>query len=149
MTSAADLFALQEVDLLRDARRSIIADVELRLGENEAVNAAREAVTDAEADVERVRREQKDLENDLADLDAKMQPLETRLYDGSVRNAKELSDMQKEFESMKARRGVMDDQGLAVIERLEEAQNVLRSAQDTLRNAEAYWKAEQQQLLAD
>jgi hypothetical protein len=33
MTSAADLFALQEIDLLIDARRAIIADIDARLGE--------------------------------------------------------------------------------------------------------------------
>jgi predicted nucleic acid-binding Zn-ribbon protein len=149
MTSAADLYALQEVDLLRDARRSIIADVDLRLGETEALTAAREAVTNAEGEVERVRREQRDLENELADLDAKMRSLETRLYDGSVRNAKELSDMQKEFELLKAKRGKLDDDGLTVIETMEAAQNALKAAQAAARDAEAYWQAEQEQLLAD
>src|SRR4051794_31979909 len=102
MTSAADLFALQEVDLRRDARRSIIADAELRSGESEQLAAAREAVTNAEGEVERLRQEQRDLENQMQDLDAKIGPLETRLYDGSVRNPKELSDMQKELDIFKA-----------------------------------------------
>ena len=84
MTSAADLFALQEVDLRRDARLSIIADVDLRLGETEALTAAREAVVSAQGQVESLRQEQKDLETQITDLDAKILPLETRLYDGSV-----------------------------------------------------------------
>ena len=109
MTSAADLFALQEIDLRRDAKRALIADVEARLGETDELIEAREAVGDAQAGLDRLKKRQRDLDNELTDLDAKMRPLETRLYDGSVRNPKELSDMQKEFESLKKRRGELDD----------------------------------------
>jgi predicted nucleic acid-binding Zn-ribbon protein len=148
MTSAADLFALQEVDLKRDARRSLIADVDARLGETEELIAAREAVVSAEGLVESLRQQQKDLETQVIDLDAKMTPLETRLYDGSVRNPKELSDMQKELDIFKAQRSVLDDAGLSLIEQMEKAQNNLRGAQEDVEDSEKYWAAEQEELKA-
>jgi predicted nucleic acid-binding Zn-ribbon protein len=143
MTSAADLFALQEIDLRRDARRALIADAEARLGETDELIEAREAVGDAEAALQRLQRRQKDLDAELADLDAKMRPLEKRLYDGSVRNPKELSDMQREFESFKRRRGELDDAGLAMIESYDRAEKALREAQDDYRQAEERWRKDQ------
>lgn len=148
MTSAADLFALQEVDLRRDARHSIIADVDLRLGESEALNAAREAVISAQGQVESLRQEQKDLETQITDLDAKIVPLETRLYDGSVRNPKELSDMQKELDIFKAQRGKLDDSGLVLMDQVEKAQANFAGAQEDAEESEQYWAAEQEELKA-
>src|SRR6266480_4124416 len=116
MTSAADLFALQEIDLRRDARRALIADIEARLVETEELIDARGSVASAEAALTDVRRQQADIETQLDDLDAKIQPLEKRLYDGSVRNPKELTDLQREVDSLKARRSKLDDEGLALLE---------------------------------
>ena len=62
MTSAADLFALQEIDLRRDAKRALIADVEARLGETDELVEAREAVADAQAGLDRLKKRQRDLE---------------------------------------------------------------------------------------
>src|SRR5688572_14965444 len=105
MTSASDLFALQELDLQCDTRRALIADIESRLGETEELIAAREDARIAEEDLEGLRRRQRELDGRVQDLDAKMRPLETKLYDGSVRNPKELGDMQKELNSFKTQRG--------------------------------------------
>ena len=148
MTSAADLYALQEIDLQRDARRALIADVEARLGETEELIEAREAVGDAQAAVERLRKRARDLDDELADLDAKMRPLETRLYNGSVRNPKELSDMQRELQNLKARRSKLDDDGLALIEAQERAQKTLVEAQTEAREAELRWRDGQEALRA-
>ena len=149
MTSAADLFALQEVDLKRDARHSIIADIEARLGITEELEAAREAVVGAEGLVEKLRQEQKDVDTQVTDLDAKIGPLETRLYDGSVRNPKELSDMQKELEIFKAQRSTLEDADLALIEQMDKAQKNLQGCKEDLEDAEAYWLAEQESLEAN
>jgi uncharacterized protein len=148
MTSAADLFALQEIDLRRDARRAVIADIEARLGETDDLIEARESVGDAEAALDRLKKRQRELDDELTDLDAKIRPLETRLYDGSVRNPKELSDMQKEFESLKKRRGTLDDAGLAMIESNERAARAFKEAQDEYKQAETAWRKEQAQLNA-
>ena len=146
MTSAADLFALQEIDLRRDARRAVIADIESRLEEPEAVRAAREAVEDTEGDLKGLQRLQRSFDAKLADLDAKIKPLETRMYDGSVRNPKELTDMQKELDHFRAQRGKLDDEGLELIEAVEEMTKLLKQQQTALSTAEADWQQEQRDL---
>jgi hypothetical protein len=146
MTSVADLFALQEIDLRRDARRAVIADIESRLEEPEAVRAAREAVEDTEGDLKGLQRLQRSFDAKLADLDAKIKPLETRMYDGSVRNPKELTDMQKELDHFRAQRGKLDDEGLELIEAVEETTRLLKQQQTALSTAEADWQQEQRDL---
>jgi len=146
MTSAADLFALQEIDLKRDTRRALIADIESRLGETEELLAARERLVEATSEVERLRRQQRELEDATADLDSRIQPMETKLYGGSVRNPKELSDLQKEVESFKARRGKLDDEELALLDTLEAAHAAFNEARADLERIEAEWQQDQEDL---
>jgi predicted nucleic acid-binding Zn-ribbon protein len=149
MTSAADLFALQELDLRRDARRAVIADLESRLGETDELIEAREAVEDADAAAQRLQRRQKELETQLQDLDAKIGPIEKRLYDGSVRNPKELTDLQRELNHLKSQRGKLDDQGLELLEAIERGTRAAAEARDELKRTEAEWQADQKSMTAD
>jgi predicted nucleic acid-binding Zn-ribbon protein len=143
MTSASDLYALQEIDLQRDARRAIVADVEARLGETDVLAEARETAEDSVAALERLRRRQREFEAELQDLDAKIKPMETRLYDGSVRNPKELTDLQKELNSFKERRDKLDEQGIALIESVDASTRSLETAQDEVKRLEAEWREDQ------
>jgi predicted nucleic acid-binding Zn-ribbon protein len=148
MTSAADLLALQEIDLRRDTRRALIADIEARLGETEEMIAAREQVAAAEADVEKLQAQQRLLEDTSSDLDAKIQPLEKKLYDGSIRNPKELTDLQRELQSLRARRSSLDDEGLKLMESLEGASAAAAEAERRLEETTVSWQAEQADLVA-
>jgi predicted nucleic acid-binding Zn-ribbon protein len=149
MTSASDLLALQDIDLRRDSRRALIADIDSRLGETEAVLDARAAVNEAESELDTLRRRQRDLDAQLADLDAKIGPLDTKLYGGSIRNPKELSDLQKEVEMLKGRRSAFDDDGLTLLEAVEAATALLSQRREDLDQAEAEWKADQANLKID
>jgi uncharacterized protein len=140
MTSAADLFGLQEIDLTRDSRRALIADIESRLGESEDLIAARDLAETAEAEVEAIRRQQREVESELQDLDAKIAPVEKKLYDGSVRNPKELTDLQKEDNLLKQHRGALDDRGLELLERFEAASASVEAAKLRLSELEQAWR---------
>ncbi|HLF71042.1 MAG TPA: C4-type zinc ribbon domain-containing protein [Dehalococcoidia bacterium] len=149
MTSSADLLALQEIDLRRDSRRALIADVDARLGETEELIAAREGIEDAEAAVQRLRRRQKEVDDLAEDLDAKARPLEKKLYDGSVRNPKDLGGMQHELDSFKKQRGKLDDEGLSLMEAMEAANAALAGAKSEYEKIEAAWRADQAALQAN
>lgn len=146
MTSATELFALQEIDARRDGRRAVIADVEARLGETEELRAARQAVEDAERELKDLQAMQRTLEGRLEDLDAKIKPLETKMYDGSVRNPKELTDMQRELAHLKEQRSELDDDGLEIIDAVEAASKRLEQRREALRSTEAAWQENQKEL---
>jgi predicted nucleic acid-binding Zn-ribbon protein len=143
MTTTADLYGLQEVDLRRDARRALIADIESRLAETDELIEAREEAADAEAQADRLRKDQRELEAQIQALDAKVGPLEHKLYSGEVRNPKELSDLQKELEMFKAQRRKMDDEALGGLEVIEVATAGAREAKDEANRIEAAWIASQ------
>jgi predicted nucleic acid-binding Zn-ribbon protein len=149
MTTPADLYGLQEVDLRHDARRALIADIESRLVETAELLDAREEAADAEAQADRLRKEQRELEAQLQALDAKLGPLETKLYGGEIRNPKELSDLQHEFELFKAQRSKLDDEALAGLEVVEVATVSAREAQEDANRIEAAWIAGQETLRKD
>lgn len=148
MTSASDLYALQEIDLQRDARRAMIADIDARMGETDELYEARETVEDSVAALERLRRRQREFEAQMQDLDAKIKPMETRLYDGSIRNPKELTDLQKELDSFKDRRNKLDEQGIALMDSVDAASKSLAAARAEAERVEKAWKEDQQQLTA-
>ncbi len=64
------------------------------------------------------------------DLDAKIKPLEIKLYDGSVRNPKELTDLQKELDHYKAQRDKLDEQGIALMDSVQSGNQSTRRRQD-------------------
>jgi len=142
LTSAADLFGLQEIDIARENRRSLIADIDSRLGEPEELIAAREEAESARAELEAIRREQRDLETQVQDLDARIGPMDTKLYSGQIRNPKELSSLQHEIDFLKEQRGALDESGLAVLDRMEATSSRLQSAQERARLLDAEWKAD-------
>jgi hypothetical protein len=148
MTSAVDLFALQEIDLQRDARRAIVADVDSRLGNSEEIYEVRETIEDSLAALDRLRKRQREAEAQLQDLDAKITPLETRLYDGSVRNPKELTDLQRELDSFKERRSKLDEQGIVLMDSVESASKALETGRADLARLEAEWAEDQDRLRA-
>jgi predicted nucleic acid-binding Zn-ribbon protein len=148
MTSAADLFGLQEIDLSRDSRRALIADIESRLDEPEELVAARELLQTAEGALLEAERNQRALEAESQDLDAKIAPLEKKLYDGSIRNPKELTDLQKDIEALKQRRRQLDERGLELIDQVEQAAAALEAARRRLAEAEQAWRHEVADLLA-
>jgi predicted nucleic acid-binding Zn-ribbon protein len=148
MTSAADLYGLQEIDLTRDSRRALVADIESRLGEPEDLIAARDLVQTAEADLDSLRRRQRDLESRVQDIEAKIAPLEKKLYDGSVRNPKELTDLQKEDELLKQQRRQLDDQDLELMDAIDEAAKALEAAKTRAAELEQAWRQDVADLTA-
>ena len=147
MTSITELYALQEVDLALDAARAGLADVQSRLGEAEAVAEAERAVQERREALRAAEQGFREREWETDELRRKIAPLERRLYEGSVRNPKELEDLQLDVESLKRQRGEREDQALAAMEALDQAQQALDEAQRTLQELTDAHQAEQRELL--
>jgi predicted nucleic acid-binding Zn-ribbon protein len=116
------LLELQELDLSiarLEARRA-----ELEGGED--LRAARTRVAEAESRVGELRlaldsvdNEQTRLENDIDSIQRKIDAERTRLYDGSVANAKELQSIEAEVVSLRGRKSRMEDELIEQMERRE------------------------------
>lgn len=118
------LLELQELDLSIDRLRSQVALLESQRDVREARARLVEVETrlgELRLSLDAVAREQRSLEGDVDSLDRKIRAEETRLYDGSVANAKELQSIGAEVENLQNRKARFEDQ---LIERMEEREQL-------------------------
>lgn len=146
MSQVAEIRTLQELDDEAAAYRAALEDVERRLQGNEALNEARRTFAVVEGDAANLRKDQRRIDSQVEALTARILPEEKRLYDGSVKNPKELSSIQHELELLKEQRSKAEDGLLEVLGRLEIADREYKVAQRTVLQLEAVWDAEQQGL---
>lgn len=146
MTSIAELYALQELDLALEADRATLTDVESRLGEQEELVEARRTAAEQEAALRAAEKEFKEREWNTDELQKKIEPLERRLYEGRIANPKELEDLQQEVDSLKRRHSELEDQALEAMEGLEEAQRAVAEAERRLQQITDDSAAEQAEL---
>ena len=79
----------------------------------------------------------------------KIAQIEGQLYGGKITNPKELSGLQHEVSTMKARSDHLENTTLETIDRVEEAEGIVATATDDLKKLEKDWQQQQQQLSDD
>ena len=113
----ADLWALQEIDSALDSRRGSLDDARASLEPPEEIEITRALSDETAQALGAARSVQKDLEVEADDLRAKIGAVDAKLYGGTVRNPKELSDLQADVESLKRHLGEIEDRGEALHDR--------------------------------
>ena len=146
MPSLSELWGLQEIDSALDTRRASLDDARLRLGESEEVVALRARVEELRAALRAAQSAQKDVELEADDLKSKITPAEEKLYGGTVRNPRELSDIQADIAQLKQHLSAVEDRDLAALAASEAADNELAAAVAELETMEAAWREEQAEL---
>lgn len=146
MPQVADLASLQEYDDILAGLAAELEEARADLEDDEALQAAQTAATEADERCASLEREQRRLEGEIDGLVARVEREEKRLYDGSVRLPKELEGIQKEVASLRSRLSDVEDTELALLDRLEEAEGARDSARDALAREEAASKEKQERL---
>jgi hypothetical protein len=146
LPQVTDIRTLQEIDDEAATLRAALEDVERRLRGSEELNGARRQAAAIETELADVRRAQRRIEGEVAGLTARIEPEEKRLYDGSVRNPKELTNIQHELDNLKQGRAALEDQLLEVLTNLDRIEREHAAAQHTLRQEEARWEKDQGDL---
>jgi len=146
MTRVANLYALQEIDSALDACKASLVDVESRLGEADELVEVRQRALERQEALREVEKQQREQEWQIDDLRQKIEPLEKKLYGGTIRNPKELADLQQDVESLRRRQRGLEDRDLEIMVAVEEAQKEANEAQRALSETEEAWNAEQERL---
>lgn len=146
MSKVSELHVLQEIDLELDGERAELAEVEAQFGETEELVALRAEVEEKHQGLADIRKRLKDAEWQVQEVAEKVEPLDKKLYGGTVRNPKELADIQEDVNALMARKRKLEDSELEVMAELEEAENHIRSSRSDLNGAESAWQAEQTRL---
>jgi predicted nucleic acid-binding Zn-ribbon protein len=146
MPIAADLYALQELDRAIDACERGLEQTRAAFGDSEEAAEARAAVLEAEVRQHAAQVQARALETQRGDLQLKIQPVETKLYDGSVTIPKELQSLQEDLEMLRRQARALEDQQLAAMEELETTNATLAAARERAAQIEAEWTAGQGDL---
>lgn len=133
MTSQAEaLYHLQTIDLdmLRTHKR--LKTIDKEMSNDATIAQAKQHVEGAEDALSPVRTKMRDTELELQTNTEKANNAETRLYDGSVTNTKEMQDLQQEVESLKKRNTTLEERLLEQMEQLEQKEQALQARKDEL-----------------
>src|SRR5438105_15428833 len=149
MTTAPDVLALQETDQELDRARARLTDVEGQMGESEELIAARQVVAEKQEVLTQLRSRLHDAEWSVDDARGKATEVEGKLYGGTIRNPKELSDLNTEFALLKAQVAKREDTLLGLLVEIEEGEAQLDNAQSSLAERDAIWQRDQASFLEE
>lgn len=149
MTVVTELFDLQVIDLALDRARVRLEEIKEGKQESEELIEARQARLEKEAVLATFRERQKDIEWEVDEVRAKASEMETKLYGGSVRNPKELSDLDADVRSLKGQASKREDTLLALMEEAEAAESEFRAADTACSQMEAAWQANREELVRE
>lgn len=147
MDPAAQLHRLQQLENEEQDVRNRLKRIEEALGETPALRRARRRAEETARTVRKLNTKQKDLELQADTLKQKISRSEERLYSGSIRNPKELSDRQAEVASLKRRLDQTEERLLETMIAREEAVEAEAKARESRAQAEAEWGADQGDLV--
>ena len=146
MSVAKQLYQLQEIDLELEANEQALRQIASQLGESQAVVKARTKLASENQRLEELKRQQHSLEWEIDDLVNKLAPAQERLYGGSIKNPKELTNLQHEVEGLKSKREQLENKALEVMEQVELTEASVATLSNESKRLEAEWQSQQQQL---
>ena len=149
MVNAADLYTLQEFDLAVDMRKIRLADIEAQLTETEELLSARAAFQEVGEKLRELSATQKELEWETGEIRAKAAVIDKKLYGGTVRQAKELEDLQKDLEALRRHAGAEEDKLLEIMEEVDATHRIWEKAKADLSATQEQWEREQAELISE
>lgn len=147
MSAALGLLRLQHVDSRIDQLESELGRIRSQLEDNLVETAARQAVVAAETEQREAEVGRMAAEQQAKSQRGKLQQAESALYGGSVRNPKELQDLQADVASLRKRLATLDQAEVAWMERLDAAEERCTLAIRHLDQVLTGRRAEQGQLV--
>ena len=135
MSRAGPLYDLQQIDSGLDSRVSRMRRIDEGMGDSEELVAARTANNEAATNLAREQASLKRLSHEADEASARLKMLERKLYDGSVKNPKELAQMGEEVAHLKARLKTLEDTTLDAMLATEAAEEAKAATQKRFEDA--------------
>ena len=132
MSAALGLYRLQQVDSQMDQIRARLKMIRETLENDRELRAAKEALSSAEDLHKDSTNSLKQSEADVEKQAIKIEQTEASLYSGSVKNPKELQDLQMDVASLKKHLATLEERELEEMLQMEEAEKGLQSAKEKL-----------------
>ncbi len=146
MNIGFQLFQLQEIDTDLDNAQQRINDIDdLIINDTRIINAQTDLVK-AKKQLMSDNNEFNNISEEIQNRKIKISQSETNLYNGSVKNPKELQDLQMEISSIKNTISKFEDVLLEVMIRVDQSEKILEIQKESFKNANSNF-ATQKSLL--
>jgi len=149
MSVSRQLYRLQEIDLEIEAKEQSLQLIARQLGDNQAVTRVRAKLERENQALEELKKQQHSAEWEIDDLSSKLSKEEEGLYSGRITNPKDLTSLQHEVELLKSKRTRLEDNALAIMDNVEQAEANAATISQELKTVEAEWQSQQQELSAE
>lgn len=146
MPAVRELLELQGIDVELAAGRRRLAQIAEALADDQEVRALRAEAVRLTKAAEGVDGRQKEQEEAIASLSARIEAAETKLFGGTVTSPRELTDLQTDIAMLQRQRGEHEDVLLTVLEEAEAAQKARRRAMGTYKKANTEREAQTETL---
>ncbi|MBE7435779.1 MAG: hypothetical protein HS100_17820 [Anaerolineales bacterium] len=132
MSAALGLYRLGEVDKHIDRVRTRLDNIQKTLDDDAEMKSARQLYENANGDYLQAQHGLKNAELDVDNLRIKIEQAEASLYSGSIKNPKELQDLQKDVASLKKHLATLEERQLESMLLSETATTNLEKAKNDL-----------------
>jgi predicted nucleic acid-binding Zn-ribbon protein len=146
MAITNQLYQLQEIDLEIEAEEQTLNQKGSQLGDRQVLDDAQSKLASEQQRLEELRRQQHAAEWEVDDILSKIAAAEEQLYGGKITNPKELSSLQHEVNTMKAKSDQLENRALEIIDQVEATEKSVTMATSDFQKLEDDWHRQQQQL---
>jgi len=146
MTVTKQLYQLQEIDTEIESAKQALSQKTSQLGNRQALENAQSQLASEQQRLDELRRQQHAAEWEVDDMLSKIAAAENQLYGGKITNPKELSSLQHEVNTMKAKSDQLENKALEIIDQVEAAEKSVTAATSELKKMDDDWQSLQQQL---
>jgi hypothetical protein len=146
MSLPGQLHKLQQIDIELEKNQQIVAETIRQLNEDRALVTAESELTRQKQQLVEAKKKQKSAEWELEDLQERINHLNNKLYDGTVKNPKELVNIEHEAESLKGRLSTKEDKLLELMSQVEEMETKVKTGTKEFQQLKEEWQQKQENL---
>jgi predicted nucleic acid-binding Zn-ribbon protein len=132
MSRVASLYDLQMIDSGLNSRVTRMRQIDEQMADSPELLAARSALEEASARLAAEQASLRQLSHDGDETSTRLRSLEKKMYDGSVKNPKELGQMQEEVGHLRERAKSLEERTLDAMMAVEAAEAEHAGAQEAL-----------------
>lgn len=146
MSLPGQLYKLQQIDIELQKNQQIVAETIRQLNEDRALVTAESELTRQKQQLVEAKGKQKNAEWELEDLQERINHLNNKLYDGTVKNPKELLNIEHEAESLKGSLSTKEDELLELMSQVEEMETKVKTGTKEFQQLQQEWQQKQENL---
>ena len=132
MSASLGLFRLQQVDRQIDRAKARLDVIQKTLENDKELKSAQNRFEKATTENQQTLKALKSIESEAEALRIKIEQSNSSLYSGSVKNPKELQDLQKEIESLKKHQETLEERQLEAMSQAENTEAEVEKAKADL-----------------